>query len=90
MSVPAPIPALQPIAQPQPCFLIERHDIAQAGYDAAFVDFGVRGTDMSTEIGLEVFDGQDFWDEFKGGGSGHAGTVFGEDIEGWLPLGFVG
>jgi len=42
MSIPAPIATRQPIAQPQPCFLIEGQNIAQAGYDATFVDFGIR------------------------------------------------
>jgi len=45
---------------------------------------------VAAEIGLKVFDGQDFWDEVQGGGSGHAGTVFGEDVEGGPPLGLVG
>jgi len=45
---------------------------------------------VAAEIGLKVFDGQDFGDEFQGGGSGHAGAVFGKDVEGWLPLWFVG
>lgn len=45
---------------------------------------------MAAEVGLEVFDGEDFGNEVQGGGSGHAGAVFGEDVEGGLPLGFVG
>jgi len=57
MSIAAPIATGQPIAQPQSCFLVEGQDIAQAGYDATFVDFGIRGADVAAEIGLEVFDG---------------------------------
>ncbi len=90
MSIATSIPTVQPIAQPQPRFLVKRQDIPQAGYDATFIDFGVRGTDVAAEVGFEFFDGQDFWNKVQGGGSGHTGTVFGEDVNGGLPLRLIG
>ena len=75
-AVPPPIPAFQPITEPQPRFLVQSRTFADPCDYTTFIHDRVGSAYSSAKIRFEIFDREDFWDKIQGGGGRETGAVF--------------